>query len=159
MSTLPYNSSLNGPKRLPTLETQTVAFVEAARALQSPLPSAQDLRVSGFAAYLRYWRNYEVGSEVLGEVLVLANIEIPSRCKRRGWFWRYCQLCCALVEDGVIIESVLNERLLEALLRRPAFEAFGSRNFLLRKRGWGDWPLSIPLVAIDPLGPRKRSDA
>lgn len=41
----------------------------------------------------------------LGETLAIANVEIPERFCNRGWFLRYCELCFALVEDAVIVDS------------------------------------------------------
>ena len=132
------------PRRLPTVETQTVAFVEAARASGRP-------RVSEWLAwrrnrvYLRYVRHYETFTgEALGEVLVIANVEVPVPFRRRGWFWRYCQLCLALVDNGLVIESVLNPHLYAALARHPAFWASAKQDFVILKRHPGDWPLRIP---------------
>jgi len=152
MSTLP--SSINPLKRprLPSVETQTVAFVEAARAQEERAAISRWLHWRGFNVYLRYWRNYEVGGEVLGEVIVVASVEIPRRFRRRGWLWRYCQLCYALVEDGLIVESVLNTELRHALSRRAEFVEFLPKTYLLRKRGPGDWPRLVREPPADSLG-------
>ncbi len=131
------------PPRLPSIETQTVAFVEAARARNRRGIVSCRVEWRGFNGYLRYCRNMPMGTMPMGEVLVIATVEIPEELQRRGWFLRYCQLCCALVEHGVVIESVVNPELEEALTRRPAFKRIGSNTFYLEKRGWGDWPLSL----------------
>jgi hypothetical protein len=129
--------------RLPSVETQTVAFVEAARARNRRGIISCWLTWRGFRVYLRYWRNVTIGGVMLGEVLVIADVEVPKRLQQRGWFWRYCQFCCALVERGIVIESVVSDELAEALARRPEFKYLNSSTFYLEKRGWGDWPLSL----------------
>jgi hypothetical protein len=102
------------------------------------------LAFGGFKVYLRYWRKRTlVDGTVLGELLVIASVTIPERCQRRGWFWRYCQLCAMLTEDGVVLECVHNLELLAAVRRHPAFREVGERDFLLQKAHPRDWPLSF----------------
>lgn len=120
------------PGRLPSVETQTVAFVEAARAAGRRCNSW--LKFRGFRVYLRYERTYESGDVALGETLVIANVEIPERFRNRGWFLRYCELCLALVEDAVIVECVYNPHLYASLSRREAFLETKFREFVLLKR-------------------------
>lgn len=128
---------------LPSLESQTVAFVDAARNSRHT-NYALHFGWAGFRAYLRYGRNYRLYGQALGEVLVIASIEIPARYQGRGWFWRYCQLCLALVADAVVVEAVIDDDLREALARRAEFEVVNESTFVLRKARLGDWPLSFP---------------
>ena len=128
---------------LPSVEAQTIAYFEEARAAARP-PMPRWLGFGGFKVYLRYWRNRTlVDGTVLGELLVIASVTIPERYQRRGWFWRYCQLCAALAADDVILECVVNLELLEAVRQRPAFREVGVDNFLLQKAHPRDWPLAI----------------
>lgn len=130
-------------RRLPSVEAQTLAYFEEARASER-LPMPRWLAFGGFKVYLRYWRKRTlVDGTVLGELLVIASVTIPERCQRRGWFWRYCQLCAALATDGVVLECVHNLELLEAVRRHPAFREVGERDFLLQKAQPRDWPLAI----------------
>lgn len=131
---------------LPSVETQTVAFVEDARARGWPIVS-EWVGWNGFKVYLRYVREYTIKEEPIGEVLVIANIEIPARWQRRGWFWRYCQLCLALVENGIAIESAYNPWLRDALARRNPFVEWWPNQFVLVKKRPGDWPLNLTSTA------------
>ena len=141
------------PPRLPSIETQTVAFVEAARARNQHGIVSRPVAWNGFKGYLRHYRNVQMGAVTMGEVLVIAKIEIPEELQRRGWFWHYCQLCCALVEHGVVIERVVNTGLKTALAGHPAFKLVSSSTYYLEKRGWGDWPLSLLPDKFGPTGP------
>ena len=140
------------PPRLPSIETQTVAFVAAARARNRRGIISRPVAWRGFKGYLRHCRNVPMGTMSMREVLVIASIEIPEELQRRGWFWHYCQLCCALVEHGVVIEQVVNSGFNEALARHPAFKPISSSTYYLEKRGWGDWPLSLLPDKCGPTG-------
>lgn len=127
---------------LPSVETQTVAFVDAAR--QGGYIHNRWLEFAGFAVYLRYAQSLALTDTlVLGECIALAAVEVPVRYRHRGWFWRYCQLCAALVEDGVVVESVVNRAFLASLRQRPQFMEFAPKSFVLRKSTPGHWPLAI----------------
>jgi hypothetical protein len=90
-------------RRLPSVEAQTIAFFEEARAAAWP-PMPRWLAFGGFKVYLRYWRKRTlVDGTVLGELLVIASVTLPDRYQQRGWLWRYCQLCAMLTEDGVVL--------------------------------------------------------
>lgn len=123
-------------RQLPSVETQTVAFVEAARA--AGRRSASWLKFRGFRVYLRYAKTYESGEMELGETLIIANVEVPERFQNRSWFLRYCELCLALVEDAVVIERVLNSDLYASLSRREAFLETKSLEFVLLKGRVGE---------------------
>jgi hypothetical protein len=130
-------------RRLPSVEAQTLAYFEEARASER-LPMPRWLAFGGFKVYLRYWRNRTLpDGTVPGELLVIASVTIPDRYQQRGWFWRYCQLCAALAADGVLLECVHNLELLAAVRRHPAFREIGVRDFLLQKAHPRDWPLSF----------------
>jgi hypothetical protein len=127
---------------LPSVETQTLAFVDAAR--QGGSIRNRWLEFAGFAVYLRYAQSLALTDGlVLGECITLGTLEVPARYRHRGWFWRYCQLCAALVEDGVVVESVVNRTLLASLRLRPGFVEYAPANFVLRKRTPSHWPLTI----------------
>lgn len=129
--------------RLPSIEAQTVAFLEAARLCGHNV--SYWVRWRGFEAYLRYQPRFDLpDGEVVGEILVVANIAVPKAYRQRGWFWRYCQLCAALTHNGVAVETVNNTKLAAALRRRPEFWEFEERQFLLRKSAMDDWPLTLP---------------
>lgn len=132
-----------GPKpRLPSVETQTIEFVEESRALPGPCQTRR-LRWQGFSLYLRYWRDYPLVDISLREAVVIASVGIPEAYEGRGWFWRYCQLCLALTDDALVLEEVLNADLYAAIKRRPEFVEVAPRTFVLRKKQPGDWPLKL----------------
>lgn len=119
---------------LPSLETQTLAFVAEARAADERV-FARCLAWAGFRAYLRVWRDYDAAGEVLPEVLIIAQIEVPERFRGRGWFWQYCDLCAMLGFDALVIESVVNKRLRASLRARADCVEFAEHNFLRRRAG------------------------
>lgn len=133
---------------LPSVETQTIAFLEESRALPGPCQTRR-LKWRRFSIYLRYWRNYPIGNLVLKEALVIANVEIPQEYEGRGWFWRYCQMCLALVGDALVLEEVQHEGLYAALKRRPEFVEVVPRTFVLRKKKPGDWPLKLSVQSTE----------
>jgi hypothetical protein len=126
----------------PSVETQTVAFVEFSRASRRGVVSKW-LKWGGFNVYLRYSKDCPVAGVKRGEVLVIASIESPVRFQRRGWFWRYCQLCLALVDGGLIIESVVNEELERAISERPDFVEIMPNTYFLQKLGPNFRPLLL----------------
>jgi hypothetical protein len=131
--------------RLPSIESQTVAFLEWAR--RQPRPVATCLEWDRFSLYLRYNRQgYLPPPWEVSEILVIASVELPKNYQQRGWFWRYCQLCAALTKNGVAIESVQNPHLLAALRRHPMFIEYQAANFYLRKVAFEDWPLTLDWI-------------
>lgn len=122
--------------RLPSVETQTVAFIEAARAAGRRCNSW--LKFRGFRVYLRYEPVYTSGAMELGETLVIANVRSPECFRNRGWFLHYCELCAGLVDGAVVIECVYNARLYASLSRREAFRETMFREFVLLKRRPGE---------------------
>lgn len=117
---------------LPSVETQTLAFVAEARATDERVV-ARWLCWGGFRVYLRVWRGYEAAGEVFGEVLMIANVEVPERFRGRGWFWRYSELCAMLGFDALVVESVVNKRLRGSLRARDDYIEFEEHNFLRRR--------------------------
>lgn len=126
-------------KRLPSVETQTVEFVESA--LGHSDISRRWLEFNGFYVFLRYCPRFTVADVVLENVLVIANVEIPEKYRNRGWFWRYCQLCAALVEGGVVAESVVNIDLRRSLTKKSGIEELQPGHFFLAKKTSGVLPL------------------
>ncbi|BBO99431.1 hypothetical protein [Sulfuriferula nivalis] len=118
--------------KLPSVETQTVAFIEAVRAGSRFRNSW--IKFRGFEVYLRYAQTYKSGEMELGETLVIANIMVPGRYQNRGWFMHYCELCSGLVDDAVVIECVENPHLYASLLRKEAFIETKEAEFVLPKR-------------------------
>lgn len=141
---------MNGPARkpgpaarLPSIESQTIAFIEESRALLPRPAKPKWLRWDGFWVYLRYRKDYVCGGLLLSEAIVIANVEVPRRYQGRGWFWRYCQLCLALTDDALVVEEVLNPHLYAAIKRRPEFVEVAPALFVIRKERPGDWPLKL----------------
>jgi hypothetical protein len=126
-------------RRLPSIEAQTMAYIEWARVQNQRAPISMWLKWRGISVYLRYAKNYIVEGEVVGEVLVLASVDVPPSLQRRGWFWRYCQVCFALVEKGLVIESVVSVELAAALSRRPNARIFQKNSYFITKNAPGDW--------------------
>ena len=128
--------------KLPSIEAQTIAFFEYARTIKKPRQSASmDWRKS--MVYVRLYKDIEeprIG--LIKEALVIANVVLPKSLQGRGWFLRYCQLCASLAEDGVIIESVGNDKLAEAIRKRPEFIEYLPRYFILKKSHPRDWPFT-----------------
>lgn len=144
---------MNGPARkpgpagrLPSIESQTVAFIEESRALPRPA-KPRWLRWNGFWVYVRHRMDYRVGGLLLREAIVVANVEVPLRYQRRGWFWRYCQLCLALTNDALVVEEVQNPFLYSAIKRRSVFVEVSEGTFVIRKKKPGDWPLKLTATA------------
>lgn len=132
-----------GPRpRLPSIETQTVEFIEESRALPGR-SHTRWLRWQGFTLYLRHWRDYRLVDVSLREAVVIASVGIPEAYEGRGWFWRYCQLCLALSEYALVVEEVLNPSLYAAIKRRPEFVEVAPATFVIRKERPGDWPLKL----------------
>lgn len=128
--------------RLPSIEAQTIAFVEESRALPRPA-KPRWLRWDGFWLYVRHRRDYRIGGLLLSEAIVVANVEVPLRYQRRGWFWRYSQLCLALTSDALVVEEVQNPHLYAAIKRKPGFVEVSEGTFVIRKKKPGDWPLKL----------------
>ena len=132
-----------GPRpRLPSIETQTIEFVEESRALPRPA-QPRWLRWDGFWVYVRHRKDYPCGDLLLSEAIVIANVQVPPAYEGRGWFWRYCQLCLALTDDALVLEEVLNPYLYAAIKRRPEFVEVAPGTFVLRKKQPGAWPLKL----------------
>lgn len=132
-----------GPKpRLPSIEAQTINFVEESRTLPGR-SHTRWLRWDGFWVYVRHRKDYPCGDLLLSEAIVIANVEVPPAYEGRGWFWRYCQLCLALTDDALVVEEVQNPYLHAAIKRRPEFVEVAPGTFVLRKKQPGDWPLSL----------------
>lgn len=142
MNTSTRKKRLGPAPKLPSIETQTIAFIEESRALPGQVQTRR-LRWRGFSTYLRYWRNYPISNLVLKEALVIASVGIPQKYEGRGWFWRYCQMCLALSDDALVLEEVLHPGLYAALKKRSEFVEVVPKTFVLRKKKPGEWPLKL----------------
>lgn len=122
------------PPKLPSIEAQTIAFIDSCKRGSSI--DRASLSYGGFYAYLRYDTRLEIApGRILNDMLTIANVEIPLKLQRRRWFWRYLQLCAALNDGRILVESVVNPGLRMALQRHAGFEAvdFHGPSFLLRQ--------------------------
>lgn len=133
---------LKGQPRLPSVEAQTLAFVEYAQ--KEPEPMSALTEWAGFSVYLRYARNKRLTEDLsVGECIAISSIHIPEHLQHRGWFWRYCQMCLCLVSDALIIENVHNPSLRAALRQRPEFLEYIPTSFVLRRTLECPWPLRV----------------
>lgn len=132
-----------GPRpRLPSIESQTVEFVEESRTMPGR-SYTRWLRWNGLWVYVRHRKDYPCGDLLLREAIVIANVQVPPAYEGRGWFWRYCQLCLALTSDALVVEEVQNPHLYAAIKRKPGFVEVSEGTFVIRKKKPGDWPLKL----------------
>jgi hypothetical protein len=111
--------------RLPTIESQLVAWInavdrgEAARAIT--------LKRAGFSVYVRRSHRRIEGRDVI--TLDIANVAIPLRWQRRGWFTAFRQLAERLNPwDAVIYEAVINPDLNRSF-QRAGLNTFGEDSY------------------------------
>jgi hypothetical protein len=156
------------PPKIPSVEAQTVAFLDACKHGHSIEHST--MQYAGFSIYLRYALQMQLSPErTVRNLLIIGNVDIPEKLRDRGWFWRYVQLCAALNDGHLLVQSVVNKRLLASLRNHPAFEEVLDRSFLLRQDQWAGphawlrlWPgepqdhRSMPLMFV---GFTEESDA
>ena len=129
---------LTQQRRLPSVESQTLDFMEFAR--QKGEAMSAWAQWAGFAVFLRYAPSRQLTDALaVGECLAISTIRIPERLQHRGWFWRYCQLCLCIVDDALILEGVVNPALREALRRRPECLEFHAQSFVLRRSSDQPW--------------------
>lgn len=107
---------MNGLKRIPSLELQTMAFMDAARSSATP----QQIRLSrnGFRVCLDF--EPELSVPGVGDVqgaLAISDVYVPARCRHRGWFTHYWQFCRLLAGGTVFIDDLVHLPLRENLLR------------------------------------------
>ncbi len=129
---------------LPSVEAQTIAFVDALRH-GSHIENAW-MTFGGFSVYLRHVRDYDLGAFVLHEALVIGSVDVPRRLQHRGWFWRYMQLCALLVGEGLVLQCVLNKALRTSLRRHSGFEELDNHWFVIRRSPADREPLWLKLA-------------
>lgn len=125
--------------RLPSMEIQTVAFVEEARATGKLKLMSTPVGWKGFNGFIRYSQNHIAADKEVGEALIIARIRIPECYRNRSWFWYYLRLCYALVKGGIVLECVVDEHLYNAFSMRPEFIKFQQNSFLLLHDDELDW--------------------
>lgn len=134
--------NLRAEPRLPSIESQTVAFVDYA--WSEPEPINVTVNWAGFSVYLRYARQRRLTDELtVGECLAISTVDVPQNKQHRGWFWRYCQLCLGLVSDALVIENVINPALRVGLRQRPVFVEYIPESFVIRRTPDCPWPLRV----------------
>lgn len=79
-------------KNIPSLELQTLAFMQSALASGTP----QELRLSrnGFHVWLDFEPEFTIkdGSS-LKNIFTITDVYVPIKCRFRGWLTHYWQLC------------------------------------------------------------------
>lgn len=77
---------------MPSIELQTVEFVEAARVLGGA--RAVELHSGGFRVELEYQTGFLVpGFGDFRGVLIIRRVFVPVRHRECGWLWAYLTMC------------------------------------------------------------------
>lgn len=101
--------------RLPTLETQMVEWLKVCD--RSNIFRRKWIGKSGFKLYADSQLKEFEGKKY--SFTVIANISIPGRFHKRGWFKRFEELLFVCTpHDGLIIENVYNEGWKKSLINR-----------------------------------------
>lgn len=97
--------------QLPTVESQTLAFVEAAK--RTGEWHEMEIEAGGFYVHIKYapvlyldpllFRRTKAR---LKNTVSIYAVRIPDAQQRKGWFLRYCQLCSLLVGEALIVDNV-----------------------------------------------------
>lgn len=115
---------------VPSIELQTVEFVEAARALGGA--RAIELHYGGFRVELEYQSGFFVpGFGDFRGVLIIRRVFVPVRHRERGWLWAYLTMCSRIAEDAIFISCIKGD--VRDLFVRRGFEAV-SDDLLMRRR-------------------------
>lgn len=108
-----------GP-RIPSVELQTLTFVEMARSKGGSHDTL--LRCHGFRVSLEYEQELTVRPfGPLKGVLGVFDVYVPSRYRRCGWLTAYLKLCQMLADEAVVVGDTYGP-VREALLRRGFVE-------------------------------------
>lgn len=92
-------------KRIPSLELQTVAFLD--RVLVGNEPQSIRLSWNGFRVSLFYEPAFVVSENAPGgPALVISNVYVPLRFRRRGWLTQYWQMCWFVSGIGLALNDV-----------------------------------------------------
>lgn len=90
---------------VPSVELQTVEFVQMAS--EASGSHAARLRCHGFRVSLEHETELSVpGVGNLEGVLVITDVYVPVRYRRRGWFTAYLKLCWLLVDQALFVDDV-----------------------------------------------------
>lgn len=130
---------------LPSLELQTMAFVESA--MLRKRTQFASLEWNGFRVRLCYSPSVTVASDcTLADVLLILSAEVPLRYRQRGWLTRYCQLCAMLTGDALLVHNVQLVQLPELIrsLERRGFVPGPNDAWFFFKRQDNAW--QFPLV-------------
>jgi hypothetical protein len=127
--------------KLPSIELQTLAFVEAAMLRQRTVFAS--LEWNGFRVRLGYSPRIKFANEcVLADVLLILSAEVPVRYQRRGWFTRYCQLCAMLSGGALLVHNAKLPELIHSL-ERHGFEQEKKDIWTFFKRSDSLWPFPL----------------
>lgn len=90
---------------LPSVELQTVEFLEVAS--EAARARTTQLRYHGFRVSLEYQPELSIpGVGTFKDILVVSDVYVPPRYRRRGWFMTYLKLCWLLVDEALFVDEV-----------------------------------------------------
>lgn len=90
---------------LPSVELQTVEFLEVAS--EAARGRTAQLRYHGFRVSLEYQPELSIpGVGTFKDILVVSDVYVPPRYRRRGWFMTYLKLCWLLVDEALFVDGV-----------------------------------------------------
>ena len=118
--------------QIPSVELQTVQFVQLARA--QGVGRETRLSARGFHVAIEYAPHLPVPD--VGEfngVVAINDVYVPVRYRRRGWFSGYGGLCALLAEQAFIVANAYGP-LREALLHQGFVEVFSDVLILTKRR-------------------------
>ncbi|UGS90975.1 hypothetical protein KOL96_24070 [Ralstonia wenshanensis] len=118
--------------QIPSVELQTVQFVQSARA--QGVGRETRLSARGFHVAIEYAPHLPVPD--VGEfngVVAINDVYVPVRYRRRGWFSGYVVLCALLADQALIVADAYGP-LREALLRQGFVEVFSDVLILTKTR-------------------------
>jgi hypothetical protein len=128
-------------KEIPSLELQTLAFVEQARA-HAEVQSVH-LEWNGISVCLAFWPSTEIDSSMSARnVIAIVEAVVPPELRRRGWFSRYCQFCAMLADEVLLVHTHGMPQLICSLGRMGFHCVPGCAEVMFcRKAGGGPEPI------------------
>lgn len=127
---------------IPSLELQTLMFVQSARALN--LDQTVELEWNGFKVTVGYSGPRAMRGQVLKEAITLHSVFVPVKHRRKRWFTFYIEFLKILTEDAVIVTNVQGGFVMLGLARR-GFDCAWEETFYYRKLAEPD-----DVVEIEP---------
>jgi hypothetical protein len=115
---------------IPSLELQTLMFVQSARALK--LDQTVELEWNGFKVTVGYSGPRAMRGQVLKEAITLHSVFVPVKHRRKRWFTFYIEFLKILTEDAVIVTNVQGGFVMLGLARR-GFDCAWEETFYYRK--------------------------